>query len=54
MGASLHLSHSENVWRVPLAFQFVPAGIMAIGILTVKVNFIRSHPIPCDLSLTYL
>jgi len=36
LGASLHLSHSENVWRVPLAFQFVPAGLMLLGLLTVK------------------
>ena len=43
MGASLHLSHSENVWRVPLAFQFVPVGLMAIGLLAVKVNFGALH-----------
>jgi hypothetical protein len=39
VGASLHLSHSENVWRVPLGFQFVPAGLMFLGLLTVKVVF---------------
>ncbi|KAF9652810.1 general substrate transporter [Thelephora ganbajun] len=36
LGASLYLSHSENVWRVPLGFQFVPAGFMLLGLLTVK------------------
>lgn len=36
LGASLHFSHSENVWRVPLAFQFVPAGCMVLGLLIVK------------------
>ena len=38
MGASLHLSGSENVWRVPLGLQFVPAGFMFLGLLTVKVR----------------
>jgi hypothetical protein len=38
VGASLHLAHSINVWRVPLGFQLVPAGIMAIGLFTVKVS----------------
>ena len=37
VGASLHLSGSENVWRVPLGFQFVPAGFMFFGLFTVKV-----------------
>jgi hypothetical protein len=43
VGASLHLSHSENVWRVPLAFQFVPAGMMVLGLFTVKVSLDTVH-----------
>ena len=48
VGASLHLSHSENVWRVPLAFQLVPAGLMVIGLFTVKVGFSALHLLPRD------
>ena len=43
VGASLHLNHSENVWRVPLALQFIPAGLMTIGLLTVKVGLDAVH-----------
>ncbi|KAF8151348.1 general substrate transporter [Crassisporium funariophilum] len=35
-GVGLHLKDSPNVWRVPFGFQLVPAGIMLIGLLTVK------------------
>ncbi|TFY55684.1 hypothetical protein EVG20_g9227 [Dentipellis fragilis] len=34
-GISLHIHNSPLIWRVPFGFQLVPAGIMAIGLLTV-------------------
>ncbi|KAA1478791.1 general substrate transporter [Dentipellis sp. KUC8613] len=34
-GISLHIQNSPLIWRVPFGFQLVPAGIMAIGLLTV-------------------
>ena len=43
MGASQHLSGTENVWRVPLGFQFVPAGFMFLGLFTVKVCLVTSR-----------
>lgn len=36
VGISLHIKSGFNVWRIPLAFQLVPAGLMAIGLLTVR------------------
>lgn len=36
-GVSVHLNDSEKVWTVPFGFQIVPAGVMALGLLTVKV-----------------
>ena len=36
VGVSLHIHTGPNVWRIPLGFQLVPAGIMAIGLITVK------------------
>ncbi|KAK7682099.1 hypothetical protein QCA50_014685 [Cerrena zonata] len=36
LGISEHVKTGFNVWRIPLAFQLVPAGLMAIGLLTVK------------------
>ncbi|KAL4066643.1 general substrate transporter [Scleroderma citrinum] len=36
LGVGLHLANSENVWRVPLGLQLVPAGIMCLGLFTVK------------------
>ncbi|KAG9312420.1 general substrate transporter [Chiua virens] len=35
-GVGLHMANSVNVWRIPFGFQLVPAGIMALGLLTVK------------------
>ncbi|KAF5383220.1 hypothetical protein D9615_004781 [Tricholomella constricta] len=35
-GVGLHIRTGVNVWRVPFGFQLVPAGIMAIGLLTIK------------------
>ncbi|KIP07751.1 hypothetical protein PHLGIDRAFT_105227 [Phlebiopsis gigantea 11061_1 CR5-6] len=36
LGVSLHIKTGFNVWRIPLGIQLVPAGMMAIGLLTVK------------------
>ncbi|KAF9221165.1 general substrate transporter [Gyrodon lividus] len=36
LGVGLHMAHSPNVWRIPFGFQLVPAGIMCLGLLTVK------------------
>ena len=33
---SLHVHSGANVWRIPFGFQLVPAGIMALGLLTVR------------------
>lgn len=35
------MANSPNVWRIPFGFQLVPAGIMCLGLFTVKV----SHPL---------
>lgn len=37
VGVGLHLANSENIWRVPFGLQLVPAGLMFIGLLAVKV-----------------
>lgn len=34
-GIGLHIHNSPNIWRIPFGFQIVPAGIMAVGLLTV-------------------
>jgi hypothetical protein len=36
VGVSLHIPTGPNVWRIPFGMQLVPAGIMALGLLTVK------------------
>ncbi|KZT05752.1 general substrate transporter [Laetiporus sulphureus 93-53] len=36
LGISLHIPDGPKVWRIPFGFQLVPAGIMALGLLTVK------------------
>lgn len=36
VGISLHISTGPEIWRIPFGFQLVPAGIMAVGLLTVK------------------
>jgi hypothetical protein len=36
LGVSLHMASSPNVWRIPFGFQLVLAGIMCLGLLTVK------------------
>jgi len=35
-GVGIHIPSGVNVWRIPFGFQLVPAGIMVIGLLTVK------------------
>ena len=35
----VHVSAGYNVWRIPFGLQLVPVGIMAIGLLFVKVSF---------------
>jgi len=34
----IHVPTGVNVWRIPFGLQLVPAGIMAIGLLSVKVS----------------
>ncbi|KAI6102288.1 general substrate transporter [Pisolithus croceorrhizus] len=36
LGVGLHLANSEMVWRVPFGLQLIPAGLMCLGLLTVK------------------
>ncbi|KAF8835225.1 general substrate transporter [Paxillus ammoniavirescens] len=35
-GVGMHMANSPDVWKIPFGFQLVPAGIMCIGLLTVK------------------
>ncbi|KAI0058149.1 general substrate transporter [Artomyces pyxidatus] len=35
-GISEHIFNSPAIWRIPFGFQLAPAGIMCIGLLTVK------------------
>lgn len=39
VGIGIHMKRTVNIWRIPFAMQLVPAGIMAIGLFTVKVKF---------------
>ncbi|KAH0835440.1 metallo-dependent hydrolase [Lanmaoa asiatica] len=36
LGVGLHMANSPNVWRIPFGFQLVPAGMMCLGLFTVK------------------
>ncbi|KAI6026094.1 general substrate transporter [Pisolithus marmoratus] len=36
LGVGLHLADSDMVWRVPFGLQLVPAGLMCLGLVTVK------------------
>ncbi|KIK53951.1 hypothetical protein GYMLUDRAFT_49119 [Collybiopsis luxurians FD-317 M1] len=36
LGVGLHTHNNAKIWRIPFGFQLVPAGIMALGLLTVK------------------
>ncbi|KAL9708939.1 hypothetical protein Ac2012v2_007755 [Leucoagaricus gongylophorus] len=35
-GIGIHISESVLIWRIPFGLQLIPAGIMALGILTIK------------------
>jgi len=35
-GIGLHVHNSPRIWQIPFGFQLVPAGIMALGLLTVR------------------
>ena len=37
-GVGIYQTNSPNIWRVPFGFQLVPAGIMLLGLFTVKVR----------------
>jgi len=36
LGVGLHIVNSVQIWRIPFAIQLVPAGILALGVLTIK------------------
>lgn len=38
VGVGLHMANNRNVWMLPFGFQLVPAGIMLMGLFTVKVR----------------
>ena len=43
-GIGISQANSPNIWRVPFGFQLVPAGIMLLGLFTIKVrNFLLCH-----------
>ncbi|KAF9457626.1 general substrate transporter [Collybia nuda] len=35
-GVGIHITSGVNVWRIPFGFQLVPAGILGLGLLTIK------------------
>lgn len=37
VGVGLHMADSPSVWRIPFGLQLVPAGLMLLGLFTVKV-----------------
>ncbi|KAF7358388.1 General substrate transporter [Mycena venus] len=39
IGLNLKLANSPAVWQIPFGFQLVPAGLMLLGLFTVKVRF---------------
>lgn len=39
-GIGIHQTNSPNIWRVPFGLQLVPAGIMLLGLFTIKVRAI--------------
>ncbi|KAJ3920051.1 general substrate transporter [Lentinula edodes] len=45
LGVGLHVKNNPKIWRIPFGLQLVPAGMMALGLLTVKAD------IPCSLSI---
>ncbi|KAH7886711.1 general substrate transporter [Phlebopus sp. FC_14] len=36
LGVGLHMANSSSVWRIPFGFQLVPAGLMCLGLFTIK------------------
>ncbi|KAJ4500987.1 general substrate transporter [Lentinula lateritia] len=36
LGVGLHVKNNPKIWRIPFGLQLVPAGMMALGLLTVK------------------
>ncbi|KAN0078033.1 General substrate transporter [Tylopilus felleus] len=36
LGVGLHMANTPAVWRIPFGFQLVPAGLMCLGLFTVK------------------
>ncbi|KAF8624006.1 hypothetical protein AX15_006088 [Amanita polypyramis BW_CC] len=36
LGVQIHIDRGVNIWRIPFGVQLIPAGIMCIGLLTVK------------------
>lgn len=48
-GVGIHIFNSVLIWRVPFGIQLVPAGIMAIGILTIKVSLCSSFSLSAPL-----
>jgi hypothetical protein len=37
-GVGIHILTGVNIWRIPFGLQLVPAGIMILGLLTVRVS----------------
>ncbi|KAJ7900434.1 general substrate transporter, partial [Mycena leptocephala] len=35
-GISIHIAPGPNLWRIPFGLQLIPAGIMCLGLLTIK------------------
>ncbi|KAG6372455.1 general substrate transporter [Boletus reticuloceps] len=36
LGVGLHIPNGPNMWRIPFGFQLLPAGLMCLGLFTVK------------------
>ncbi|KAJ3900121.1 general substrate transporter [Lentinula edodes] len=36
LGVGLHVKNNPKIWRIPFGLQLVPAGMMALGLLTIK------------------
>lgn len=51
VGVGLHYANSVMIWRFPFGFQLVPAGILAFGLLTVKVHCPLLYHYVCLISL---
>ncbi|KAG6810884.1 hypothetical protein H0H93_014691, partial [Arthromyces matolae] len=37
-GVGIHIHSGPRVWRIPFGFQIVPAGMLALGLLTIKAQ----------------